>query len=330
MSIGLDGVKDLRAELADHGRGFVRALVRVVWICLYEARIREALELLDSDGVRRIGEHLGPSDRARLKLARAQAMQVRTMLVRKGHEDALAIVDRVAHDAEKLEDKRLLADAKCLESWLRINLELGVGNPSDPVLVPIETCLKLRRELGDERGIAEALFLLGLARENAAGATDATVDEAMTTYRESYRLASEAGDRRIQSYNAYHIGSIRGRRDELEEALVHMEEAYDLRAAIGMKVFLPGPCLAIGRLCLAKGDLEAAESYCLETLRLAEENGHHAFRFYALMVLGDVAAARGQTKEARGFFEQASDLGRKLERQTFVDRAAAAIEGLDS
>ncbi|MFC2078756.1 hypothetical protein ACFLSZ_02130 [Candidatus Bipolaricaulota bacterium] len=328
MSPGLAGVKDFAGDLAGHGWEFVRALVRIVWIYLYQARIQEAIELLGSETVRRIAEHLDPTDRARLKLARAQAMQFQTMLVRKGHEEALAVVNEVALEAEQLRDKQLLSDAKCLESWLRINLELSNGHPSDPVFDPIESCLGLRQELADNEGIAEALFLRGLAEENVSGRTDADIDKALGTYCESNRLAKKAGDKRIQSYNAYHMGTIAGRRDNLDQALELLMSAYNLRAAIGMKVFLPGPCLAVGRTYLAMDDPANAEAYCRETLRLADEIGHHAFRFFALMGLGDVAEAHDEIDIACRHFEQAAEVGREIERQAFVERATGAITNL--
>jgi len=319
---------DLTPDLIARGTEAVAILADMVRLVLYQARIDDAFSLLDVDVLARVLTDLAPAESARLTLARAQAMQVHTMLTRTGHEDALALVDEVLRTAEALGDRRLLADARCLESWLRINLELGRGNPSDPVLVPIEACLELRRELEDRRGVAEALFLRGLAQERVAGATEADVDRAMDTYRESDRLAEVVGDLRIRSYNAYHIGTIHGRREHLDEALASVKAAYDFRSAIGMKVFLPGPCLTVGRTYWAMGDLDSTHLYCEETLRLSEEIGHHAFRFFSLIGLGDVAKARGEISEARSLFERATGVAGELGNASLAGRAAEAIREL--
>jgi tetratricopeptide (TPR) repeat protein len=320
--------EDSAQSLSEVGQPSLGAIAEAVRTDSYAGRIRQALDLLDSEATRALAARWTRSDRARLELLRAQALQIRTMLARCGHEEALAITDQVKREADRIEDPRLLADARCLEAWLTINRELGSGRSSDAALPAIETCLRLRRELEDGRGVAEAVFLTGLAREHVSDVSEADIDEVMALYRESYRLAVEEQDKRIQSYGAYHTGTVQARRGELDEALGCFEEAYALRSEIGMAVYLPGPRLAIGRAFLAKGDLEKAEAHCREALRLADAVGHHAFRFFALMGLGDIAKRLGRVDEARSHFEHALVIGRKLEHDAFVERARRALDAL--
>jgi tetratricopeptide (TPR) repeat protein len=205
--------------------------------------------------------------------------------------DALELVDEPLARADLLNEQALFAgDADARAAAEReldraeACLALGRGRvlharfladrEEDPrELELFERALALFRAAGDRAGEAEALFWVGLVHQVVRG--DSSAAEPYLS--ESYELAREHGDTKLQSYDARHLGFVEYEAGRLDEAERRFRESVELRERDG---FAPG--VAAGLLTLAQVAFErgrAAEGRELLTRArgLAEQCGADAF-----------------------------------------------------
>jgi len=126
---------------------------------------------------------------------------------------------------------------------------LAAGRSSEPAdeLPCFERGLRLRRMAGDQRGIAESLFHVGLVY----GVVRQNDVLALPYFEEAYRLAQEVGDRVLTSYAIRHIGFAHSTAGDLEAARVAFAESLRLRDAVGS---VPGVAMALVACALAAKD----------------------------------------------------------------------------
>jgi len=126
---------------------------------------------------------------------------------------------------------------------------LAAGRSSEPAdeLPCFQRGLTLRRTAGDQRGIAESLFHIGLVY----GVVRQNDVLALPYLEEAYRLAQEVGDRVTTSYAVRHIGFALSSAGDLEGAQAALAESLRLREAEG---FVPGVAMALVACALAAKD----------------------------------------------------------------------------
>jgi tetratricopeptide (TPR) repeat protein len=135
-----------------------------------------------------------------------------------------------------------------------------------------ERALTLRRELGDERGIAESLFHVGLVHQVVRG-DHAT---ARPFFEESYERASALGDDVLASYALRHVAFCDEDAGDLDAAERRHEQTLELRRRAD---WLPGEAAQL----IAVADMRAQRGRTDEARALAER---------ARSILRDLGAER--------------------------------------
>jgi tetratricopeptide (TPR) repeat protein len=94
--------------------------------------------------------------------------------------------------------------------------------------------IAMREKLGDQRGLAQAYFYLGLTYEQ-----DSQSKASEPFYRKALAYGEAAGDPVQQSYAHRHIGGLHDERGEYDLALTHISRQVELRRTGGFAVGVP-------------------------------------------------------------------------------------------
>lgn len=190
----------------------------------------------------------------------------------------------------------------------------------------LETCLGLRRGLGNEFDIAATLSTLSMARLQAGDAADATASES-----EALQIFRRLEDRLGEAIGLLHLGQIFLFQGDDATARRHLEECL----AIGREIRhqeLEGECeLVLGEVAFETADHAQAGHRFKRSLTVCREAGDkrgeaNALRWLARVDLqaGDLASARLRLSDAlRAFraFEMYEELLGCLEDYAELDHA---------
>jgi tetratricopeptide (TPR) repeat protein len=164
-----------------------------------------------------------------------------------------------------------------LQHWKNLEWRMG-GAPADAVppqdvaaeLALFEQALALRRALGDEAGVAESLFHIGLVHQLFKN----DWDTALSYFQRAHSLAEVAGDDLLLSETHRHIGAFFWvRRGDLATALAHLEQSVALRERLAFPGWLASGLITLGQCELQAGQIAAARYHLRRGLQLAEAAG---------------------------------------------------------
>ena len=158
--------------------------------------------------------------------------------------------------------------------------------------------LAVWRELGDKRGIAEALNNLAVGATQSGDRVRARVLVA-----ESLALFRELSDKRGTAHALNNLAEILRSDGDLPGARALFEESVPLFEAIEERRGLSHALDNLGGILTAQGDYGPAEALYSRSRRLAEELGDNHAVATALRSLGGVAHHRGDHERARSFYE---------------------------
>jgi predicted ATPase/class 3 adenylate cyclase len=158
--------------------------------------------------------------------------------------------------------------------------------------------LAVWRELGDKRGIAEALNNLAVGATQSGDRVRARVLVA-----ESLALFRELSDKRGTAHALNNLAEILRGEGDLPGARALFEESVPLFEAIEERRGLSHALDNLGGILTAQGDYGPAEALYSRSRRLAEELGDNHAVATALRSLGGVAHHRGDHERARSFYE---------------------------
>jgi predicted ATPase/DNA-binding XRE family transcriptional regulator len=223
-----------------------------------------------------------------------------------------------------------------------------------------QAALALRREVGDEQGIALSLNSLGILADdigdyqhalalqgeslrrwealgNQWGTAHALCDigniakaqgrdgEALAHYERSLALFQQVDDRQGKAMVLDNLGEVAMRRRAYTRAVSLFEEALQLQRALDYPQFVARLLNKLGTATLAQGDVEAARVLHEESLAIQKTLGDRRGMAFSLMHLGNVARERGDTGGAAERYCESLrlrwDLGHK-------DGVATCLEGL--
>jgi tetratricopeptide (TPR) repeat protein len=300
------------------GRGSAQATLAqyyTEWVCktceighayAYQARLDDALALLDSDAVRLVEPELSPRDRVRLQVQRASILRYKGWLNNDHscYDAALSILSETREVVGGLADLGLQADVVDLTGVLSYAKELG-RSALDAALEHFERGLALRRESGGPRDVAASLLHLGWVFQHRAGADEADARKAFGLFREAYRLAEQDNDPLLRAEAARHMADMHRRRGELDEALARHLEYVTLCEDEGCRLYLPPGYTMVGVSYLMLGDLDRALAYCERAHALAQEMGAGVFAAEALYGIGAAREAKGDLHAALGTYRRA-------------------------
>ena len=158
--------------------------------------------------------------------------------------------------------------------------------------------LAVWRELGDKRGIAEALNNLAVGATQSGDRVRARVLVA-----ESLALFRELSDKRGTAHALNNLAEIVRGDGDLPGARALFEESVPLFEAIEERRGLSHALDNLGGILTAQGDYGPAEALYSRSRRLAEELGDNHAVATALRSLGGVAHHRGDHERARSCYE---------------------------
>jgi tetratricopeptide (TPR) repeat protein len=133
-----------------------------------------------------------------------------------------------------------------------------------------QRALAIRRELGDQAGIAASLFDIGIVHQVLRR------DEktAIPYFREALTLAEEHGDTLLRSECHRHVGFFYlGEGGQPEEALRHLRTSLDLRHEWGDPRWVPSGTFAVGWAELAAGRRGECVARFRQAVREARDAG---------------------------------------------------------
>jgi predicted ATPase/class 3 adenylate cyclase len=163
----------------------------------------------------------------------------------------------------------------------------------------LETCLELRRELGNPVDIAATLSTLSLARLQAGDADEAAAGES-----EALQIFRQLGDRVGEAIGLLHLGQISLHLGDDGQAGGHLEQCLAIARDIKHQE-LEGECeLVLGSSAFETGDRAQASVRLKRSLTVCREAGDKRGEANALWWLGKVDLQEGDLASARQRLEE--------------------------
>jgi len=190
-----------------------------------------------------------------------------------------------------------VSDADRAPDGLRAKALWGLGflavmaDETDRALPALEASLGLYRQLGDQRGCARALLILGDCRQYRDEPADALLEE-------SAALARAADDSWCLAHALGCAGLGRCQRNDLVAGRALLEECVSVSRAANETQGLRLGLLGLGEAAGSQGDFATAEPLLEEAAAVAEELGEPYFQATALQYLGQVSLGRGAYERA--------------------------------
>jgi tetratricopeptide (TPR) repeat protein len=187
-----------------------------------------------------------------------------------------------------------LADARLLAD-VRDNLGLAIysrdfrQNGMEEPRQLFEQALAARRKLDDRRGIAESLFHLGLTLENKKDPSADELRRAVASHEEALSIAAAGGFDIEASYAVRHLAGHKQDAGQLDEALAGFERSLMLRTRAGYVIYLAPALMAVGDVWKAKGNTSKAREYYERALAEADRLGASRFQQAAKEALATLA-----------------------------------------
>ena len=164
-----------------------------------------------------------------------------------------------------------------------------------------ESVLATREKLGDQRGISETLFYLGLTYEQ-----DGQPDPAFERYAKSLAIAEKEKNIILESYVRRHMAGIQEERGELDAARKNIDLEVELRRKGGFLVGVPFALRHKADFVAAHGPGKAEAMRLLEeAVAEAQKCGSTRGLYLVRTDLSRLALESGDAKKALAYAEQA-------------------------
>lgn len=164
----------------------------------------------------------------------------------------------------------------------------------------LETCLVLRRRLGNQNDIAATLSTLSLARLQAGDAAGA-----LETEQEALQIFRDLGDRSGEAIGLIHLGQIRAYTGDAEQARKHLEECMSVARNLKHQE-IEGECqLLLGEVAFDVADWKQAVLWFKRSLTVCREAADKRGEANALRWLGKTDLQAGDLVSARTRLDEA-------------------------
>jgi non-specific serine/threonine protein kinase len=183
-----------------------------------------------------------------------------------------------------------------------------------------EESLALFRAVGDKRGIAESLRLLGTTVR-----LQGDYERAVALGEESLALYRELKDKWGVSWSLLDLGIVAIEQGSYGRAAVLLEESLSLRREMKDRWGSSVALINLGRVALNRGNYDRARVIFEENLALYREMRDKRGIAFALHYLGYVVLRQGDYERATALFEESLFLAREVGSK---DRIALCLEGL--
>jgi predicted ATPase len=186
-----------------------------------------------------------------------------------------------------------------------------------------EECLALRRDLGDRRGEAQALILIGQA------ATDiGELGQARVSLECALAIGRELGDRFIVASSLYRLGWEAEQAGDYARARALNVESVEDADAEGNWALASMALVQLGRVAMEQGDEETAQACFTRGLARSAPAGDPLRKALLLASLGELARRRGQHEQARTQLQDALAILRDVRDRRTTERALESLARL--
>lgn len=295
---------------------------------LYDARLDDALHLLESDIMELLAREIPLEEIVRVQVQRAKIMRFKNRLDGSSSDATLELLFEAEKTAKLLDNKSLQADVASLIGLVRYDQELWSSTLETP-LKYFEQALALRKEINDQKGVVESLFDIGTAHQNKTGRTDEDIERAFEYFEEAYDLAEEGGFIREKAHVARHLGYIYGHhKGKLDKALDYHQEFLDVNEALGFKLYLAPAHTRIGFTYYELEDFDKAVEHFEVAEIIAEETGYQQPLAEAWLGLGLVRERKDDTSTALNYYQRALSIAQPINLGPVIRIATSRIDDL--
>ncbi len=173
----------------------------------------------------------------------------------------------------------------------------------------------LWRAIGDKRGLADALTLIGAARTDMG-----EYAEAVALQEEALALRREIEDRRGIAQSLNNLANVLRHRGERERSLRLYEEGLAIRRQDGDRMMSATILLNIGQLLQELGEYERADRALTESLELHGNFGGKVHIGNVFNSLGSGARARGEHRQAQEQYDRCLALFQEVDSKADIAR----------
>jgi len=171
----------------------------------------------------------------------------------------------------------------------------------------LEESLAIRRELGDQRGMADSLVNLGIVAHSLADYTSAQI-----LHEESLAIRRELGDKGGIANSLANLGNVAYSQGDYTASRSLHEEGLALHRELGNRGGIANSLGNLGDVAYAQGDNISAKALNEESLAIRRELGDRGGTADALGNLGDVAYSQSDYIIARTLYEESLAIQRDL------------------
>jgi len=251
----------------------------------------QAIELSDS-----------PAHQASLYLQRGQVRQL------------IGDYNRAVADFQQMQElAQRIGDRETQSETIHANSLHNLGNIADNQGAYDEAkqfyaeSLKMRRELGDKKGIAALLNNLGNIKVKQGA-----YDEARQLYTESLKMRRELEDKQGIADSLNNLGNIAERQGFYDEARQLHTESLKMRRELEDKQGIARALGSLGRIVEYQGAYNEARKLHTESLKIKRELGDKWGISFSLASLGGIARHQRNYSEAREFYNKSLKIQREL------------------
>jgi predicted ATPase/DNA-binding CsgD family transcriptional regulator len=194
---------------------------------------------------------------------------------------------------------------------------------SDPATARslLEEALALFREVDDQEYAAYSLFSLGLVARSQG-----EYARAHTLFKESVAIHRGLGNKRGIAHSLSQLAQALFD-SQADQASVHslVEECLAMSKEVGFKEGVAAAQCLLGQLALGKGDLATARAEVEESEVLYKEMGHRHGTAESLSAFGKVLAAEGDYAAAQALYEESLAISGELGEKWMIARGLVGL-----
>jgi predicted ATPase/DNA-binding CsgD family transcriptional regulator len=171
----------------------------------------------------------------------------------------------------------------------------------------LEESVSSYQELGEKRGLAEALLHFGLSLAYAQ-----RFPEARALIEQSIALSREAGDRRLLGHALDSLTRLAWKQGDIEATRALAEENLQVAPHLGEIRAQISPRKLLATVALVQGDYTRATDLAQELLAISQEVGDRESEFSALYTLGTVVLRQGDDAQALDLYNRCLNITQEI------------------
>ncbi|GHO87440.1 hypothetical protein KSZ_54460 [Dictyobacter formicarum] len=287
-------------------------------------RLEQALQILQVGRLLLSMPEVTTHAQARFLLQYGRTLTLKTQFENAPEDEAIAVLQQVQQLAKQLDDPQLIADAVDSIGFAGYTAASN-RREGDPSLLQgyFQEALERRQALQDQRGCSESLFHLGLIEDIID-----QPEQAHRYYTQALQLARQHNHPREAAEALRHLGFQAQRQGRPAEAQQYFRRALRMAEQSEMQVYIPFAHVALADVYLEQKELDRASEHARKALELAQSMDIKRAHIFALFSNGSICQARGDTKLARDYYEQAHALAQTIGLGYAIQRAGDALQQL--